>query len=141
MLPRLLAHVGLSHAAQRKQGAAELLLGQPKQEISLILREVGGTLQQPSSALVVVLDPSIVPGRQQVGANLPCRDQELVKLQVIVAETTRNRCTARKILFDERLHHVPLEALLLVDDVIRNAEGFGHASRVVHIIQGAATSL
>src|SRR5579862_5442599 len=103
MLARLLAHFGLGHAAQREQRAAELVLSQPKQEVGLVLGEIGRTLQQPASAGVIVLDPSIVPGRQQVGPDLARRDEELVKLQVIVAETAWNRRAARKILLDEWL--------------------------------------
>src|SRR5579884_4078452 len=122
MPARLFPHLGLGHATQRKQRAAELVLSEPKQEVGLVLGEIGRTLQQPASAGVVVLDPRIVPGRQQVGADLARRNEELVKLQVIVAETTRNRRSARKILLDEWLHHIALETLFLIDHVVRDAD-------------------
>jgi hypothetical protein len=47
------AHLGLGHAAERKQGAAQLLLRQAKEEISLVFGFVGRTLQQPAVPLLV----------------------------------------------------------------------------------------
>ncbi len=80
-------------------------------------------------------------GSQGVGANLLGHNQQLIKLQVIVAKAARNGRASRKILLDERTHHVALEALLVIDHVIRDADGLGDAARVVHVVERAAASL
>src|SRR5262249_56143883 len=48
MLPGELAHLGLAHVAQRKESAAELLLGKTEEEISLVLARIGGAAQNPA---------------------------------------------------------------------------------------------
>ena len=60
---------------------------------------------------------------------------------MIVAQAARDGRASRKILLDERTHHVALEALLVIDHVIRDADGLGDAARVVHVVEGAAASL
>ncbi len=80
-------------------------------------------------------------GGQQLGADLARRDQQLIELEMVVAQAARNRRASGKILGDERPHHVVLEALLLIDHVVRNAERLGHAARVVNVVDGAAASL
>src|SRR5208283_3640461 len=65
-------------------------------------------------------------------------DQELVELEVVVAQAARNRRAARKILFNKRPHHLAFEALLLIYHVIRNPDAFSHAARIVDVVEGAA---
>src|ERR1035437_10806223 len=60
---------------------------------------------------------------------------------MVIAQTARDRRAPGKILRDKRAHHVVLEAILLIDDVIRNVEGLSHATRVVNVIDGAAAPL
>jgi hypothetical protein len=67
---RELAHLRLHHAAQGEKGAAELRLGQAKQEVGLVLGAVGGTLEQPASQPLVKLHTCVVAGGQGVGTNL-----------------------------------------------------------------------
>ena len=82
-----------------------------------------------------------MPGGEQVGADLARRDQQLVKLQMVVAQAARNRRPAGEVLVDERAHDIVLEARLLIDHVIRNAQLLGHVAGVVDIVDGAAASL
>src|SRR5581483_2608836 len=126
---------------QRKQGAAELLLGQPEEKICLILGKIGRPLHQPATTLVIVLDTRVMAGGEQIGANLASRDQQLVELQVVVAKAARNRRAAGEIFLHERLHNVALETLFLVDDVIRDADGLGDTASVVNVVERAATTL
>ena len=51
MLARQLADLGLGHAAQRKDRAAQLFLRKSEQEVGLILRQIRRPLQQPSPRL------------------------------------------------------------------------------------------
>ncbi len=80
-------------------------------------------------------------GGQQLGTDLSRRNQQLIELQMVIAQAARDRCAPGKILCDKGTHHVVLETLLLVYDVIRNAKRFGHAARVVNVVDGATTPL
>ena len=73
-------------------------------------------------------------------ADAPRRLQQLVELQVVVAERAGNRRAPGQVLGDKRPHHIALEPLLLVDHVVGNAQVLGHAARVVHIVERAAAA-
>lgn len=60
---------------------------------------------------------------------------------MVVAQAARDRSAPRKVLRDERPHHVILETLFLIDDVIRNAQRLGYSAGVVHIVDGATSAL
>ena len=72
--------------------------------------------------------------RKQVGTNLLGRNKELVKLQVIVAETARNRSTAREIFVNKRTNDVALEPLLMVHYIVRNTKMLGYMASVVNVL-------
>src|SRR5689334_7285125 len=95
-LPRLRAHVGLLHVADREQRPAQLFLGQPKQEIALVPALIHAALQSPTLAGLVELDSRVVTSSNLLSANLPRLNQKRVKLQVIVAEAARNRRASGK---------------------------------------------
>src|SRR5271156_5572663 len=56
---------------------------------------------------------------------------------MIVTQAARDGCASRKIFGNERTHHIALEALLMIDYIIRNADMLGHASSVIDIVQRA----
>ncbi len=59
---------------------------------------------------------------------------------MVVAQRAGNRRAPGKVLADKGADHVLLEALLLVDDVIRNAQMLRHAAGIVHIIERTAAA-
>jgi hypothetical protein len=59
---------------------------------------------------------------------------------VVVAERAGDRRAAGEVLVDEGTDHILLEALLLVDDVIGDAEVLGDAAGVVDVIQRTAAA-
>src|SRR5262249_39640451 len=134
MLARQLSNLRLGHVAQRETRAAELLLGQAKQEVSLVLGRIGSATQQPAVANCIELAPGVVGGGQKIGADLPRSNQQLIKLQVVVAKAARDRSPAGEILLDKRTYHITLKALLMIDHVIRNAQIFSDAASVVDIV-------
>src|SRR5208282_3565890 len=85
------AHFRLGHASEREQGAAQLLLRQAEEEVSLVFTFVGWSLQQPAAALLIKDDLGVMASGNLIGSNLPCHNKKLIKLQVIVAETARDR--------------------------------------------------
>src|SRR5580765_716837 len=64
---------------------------------------------------------------------------ERSKFQTAVAGDAGNGRLAIQITVDERLHHVALEFLLEVQDVERKTQFFRDATRIIDIIQRAAT--
>src|SRR6478752_716811 len=59
----------------------------------------------------------------------------------MVAQAAGDRRATRKILLDKRTHHVALETLLVINNVIRDTNGLGHAPRVIYVVKRAATAL
>src|SRR5260370_37542149 len=94
---REFAHRVLTEMSQREKRATQLLLRESEQEISLVLREIRGTLEQPALAIVAELHARVVAGSELVGADLACRHQQLIELQMIVAKAARDRRASRKI--------------------------------------------
>src|SRR5438445_8072951 len=80
-------------------------------------------------------------GGNLIGANLPGYNKKLVKLQVIVAETARDRSAPGKVLLDERTHDIALKALLVIDHVVGDAEGLGNAASIVNVVDRTAAAL
>ena len=79
-----------------------------------------------------------MPSGDARGADLARGCDEIVKLDVIVAERARNGSTAGEIIGDERADDGLLEGLLEIDDVERDAEVAGDAAGVMHVVDGAA---
>ena len=80
-------------------------------------------------------------GRDARGADLARGEQELVELEVVVAERAGDGGAAGEILADEGLDDVGLEAVLLVDHVVGDAELVGDAAGIVDVVDGAAAAL
>ena len=79
-------------------------------------------------------------GGNAIGANLLRDYEELIELQMIVAEAAWDRRSSRKILGNERAHHVLLEAFFVIHHVIGNADVLGDASGIVDIVERAAAA-
>src|SRR5713101_6241774 len=136
-----LTDFGLGHPAEGEHRPAELILGQAKEKISLVLTLVRRTHQQPPPSLFAESHLGVMTGGDAVGANLPGYNQKLIKLQVIVAEAARDWRASGKILFDKRTHHIALKPLFVIDHVIRDADGLGDTACVVDVVERAAASL
>ena len=113
----------------------ELLLGEAEEEISLVLGEVGGALEDPSCARRVVFVDRVVAGGDAVGADGAGGLKQLVELEVVVAERARDGRAPGEIFVDEGADDIVLEALLLVDDVIGDAQVLGDAAGVVDVVE------
>ena len=94
-----------------------------------------GRLSSQRPLLLVELIARVVTRRQPLSADLARGNQQLVELQMVVAQAARDRRAPGEILLHERPHYVVLEAIFLVDDIIRDAERLGDAPRVVHIVK------
>src|SRR5450631_3705673 len=79
MLAGQFAHLGLGHATEWEQRAAQLLLGQTKEEIGLVFGLVCWALQQPAIELFIEGNVGVMASGNLVCANLPCHNKKLVK--------------------------------------------------------------
>jgi hypothetical protein len=64
----------------------ELVLGEAEEEVGLVLGLVGGAGEDPAAARLVEVVARVVAGGDAVGADLAGGDEELVELEVVVAE-------------------------------------------------------
>ena len=83
----------------------------------------------------------VVAGGDAVGADLAGGDEELVELEVVVAEGAGDGGAAGEVLGDEGLDDFGFEAVLLVDDVVGDVELLGYVACVVDVVDGAAAAL
>src|SRR5438445_3312157 len=111
---RQLAHLLLAQMTESKPGLAELVLSEAKEEITLIAGMVHAAQQTPALAGRVELNSRIVPSSDGICAHLARRRQQLIKLQVIVAQSTRNWRVTGQIRINKWPHHFLLEALLMI---------------------------
>ena len=77
-------------------------------------------------------------GGQHLGAQFARGDQEIVELDRHVAVDARHRRLAMDIALGEAVDHRFLEAALIVEHVMRDAQRSGHAARVIDVLAGAA---
>jgi hypothetical protein len=126
---------------ERKERVRQLLLRQAEEKVGLILGQIGGALENPALARGIELVHRIVAGGDAARADALRGLQKLVELQVVVAERAGNRRAPGQVLGDKGPDDVGFEALLLVDDVIGNAQVLGDAAGVVHIVQANSSGL
>ena len=110
-----LADGGLLHFAEREKGARELLLRETKEKIGLVFRAVGRTREDPALAGFVEAVARVVAGGDAVRADLAGSDEELVELEVVVAEGAGNGSAAGKVLGDEGADDFFFKPVLGVD--------------------------
>ncbi|MND73907.1 hypothetical protein D3C80_654930 [compost metagenome] len=76
--------------------------------------------------------------RQRIGTEFLSGCQKIGKLDSLVAGNAGNRRLAHRIGFGERIDHRLTEPLFVIQHVMRNAERFADAARIVDILTGAA---
>ena len=80
-------------------------------------------------------------GGQHRRAELARSRQQIVEFDRLVALDTRHRRLSGDIAFSEAIDDRLLEALLVVEDIVRNADPRGDRAGVVDIAAGAARTL
>ncbi len=79
-------------------------------------------------------------GRDLFGAHSIRHFEKLIEFDEVIAERARNRRAAGKIILDEWLDHLFLEPLFEVDDIVGNSEDGSDESRIVYVIERAASA-
>jgi hypothetical protein len=79
-----------------------------------------------------------VTGRQRIRAQVPRSGQQIGELDRLVAGNAGDRRFAGHIAFGKRVDHRFLEALFVVENIVRNAERFADAPGIINVLAGAA---
>ena len=80
-------------------------------------------------------------GRQRLRAQLARRVHQVGELHALIAAHAGDRRLAARIGLGEVGHDAVLEALFIVENIMRDAEALGHAARIVDVLAGAAGAL
>src|SRR5580658_870611 len=135
------ADLALGKFAEREIGVRELFLRETEEEIGLVLGFVHGAEEFVAAGLRVVAHAGVMAGGDAFGADLSRGDEELIELHVVVTHGARDGRAAFEIIGDEGADYVEFKLALEVDHVERDAEMFGYAARVVHVVVRAAAML
>src|SRR5207253_7686943 len=137
--PRQFAGLRLEQPTQREAQEVEFGAARRKQEIALVAAPIAGPVQLGS----VRSDDAahIMAGGEGRGAEIARCRQEIAKLDPLIAAYARDRRFAATIGDGEIVDHLPLEAALIVKNVVRNVETFGDAPRIGDVLAGAARTL
>src|SRR5580658_2554347 len=82
-----------------------------------------------------------MPGRQYRGTEVARGLQQIAEFYRLIAFHTRHRRLADDVAFGETVDHRFLETVLVVEDVMRNADARGHRAGVMDVAPGAAGTL
>src|SRR3982751_1259695 len=137
---RKLAHASLRQRAERKAQHVELLARGREQEIALVTVAVVRTEKRAAAVRRTAVN-HVVPGGQDAAAKLARGIEQISELDGPVALDARDRRLARRIALGEAVDHRFLEARLVVEHVMRNAEPLGDHPRVMDVAPGAARAL
>src|SRR5579885_859638 len=85
-------------------------------------------------------DACVVPGGDAFGAHTRRHIEKLIELHEVIAQSAGDRRAPVQILVNEGAHHLGLEALLEIDDIVRNAEVLGYEASIVDIVERAAAA-
>ena len=124
-----------------KSGAAELVLREAEEEVGLVLGVISGAGEDPALAGFVEVIARVVAGGDAVGADLSGGDEELIELEVVIAEGAGDGRAAGEVLADEGLYDFGFEAVLLIDDIVRDVQLLGYVACVVDVVNAAAAAL
>ncbi len=118
----------------------ELLARGREQEIALVALRLARAIERALS----VRQPAagdIMAGGQHARAELARGAQKIVELDRLVAVDAGHRGLAGGIALREAIDHRLLEAALVVEHVMGNADPLGDEARVVNVLSGAAGAL
>ena len=124
--------------AERELNVSQLLLRQNIEHITLILGRVERLQKEVAAPLRIIFCPSVVAGCQNIAAQFLHLGEEMLKLEAAVALDAGIGCAAVKILIDKRLDDFLCKKILIVDDMIRDADLLGDAAGVLRVLKGAA---
>src|SRR5262249_32282844 len=134
---RQFTRLELGAVAEREAQQVELGGCRRKQEITLVALAFARAIER-ASAIRQPPRGDIVTGGQDCRAELARSRQQIAEFDRLVALDTRHRRLSGDIAFSEAIDDRLLEALLVVEDIMRNADPRGDRPGVVDVAAGAA---
>src|ERR1700732_3521045 len=133
------ADLRLFHIAERKPQQLEVRLGRRVLEIAL---HAGNVMGQVEGAMARGFGPGrhVMAGRQDIGAEVLRRFKQIGEFDFAVASDARYGRLARRITLRERRDDLAPEPLLVVKDIVRDAEAGGGKTRIMNVLSGATGS-
>ena len=135
-LVRQRTNLGLAVGPEREHQPIELGPRGGEQEIALVALGIARAAKLGTGGAGTKLD--IVAGGERIRLELARGRQQLVELDLLVAHHTRDRRLAGNIAVGERLHDGRLETLLVVENVVGDAEPIGDPARIVDVLPRTA---
>ena len=126
----------LGHVAQGEAHKLELVARRGKEEIALVALRVPCAIEGAPTAR----EPpgsDVVAGCQHPGAELARRLQKIAEFDGLVALDAGHGGFAGHVAVGEAVDHGFLEAVLIVEHVMRNADALRNRARVVDVLPGA----
>ena len=133
-----LSGLGLILVAEWKLHVSKLLLCQNIEHITLILGRVERFQKKVAAPLRIIFCPRVVTGRQDVAAKLFHFGEEMLKLEAAVALDAGIGRAAVQVLIDKRLDDFLCKQVLIMDDMVRDADLLGNAAGILRVLEGAA---
>ena len=124
-------------SGKRRKSSCALRGGE--EEVGLVALAVDRTVEP--AAAIDELALHVVAGRQHIGAEVLGDCHQVDELHRLVAGDARHRRLALLIGVGEGLDHRVAEALLVVEDVVRDVQRGGDAAGIVDVLAGAAGAL
>ena len=107
-----------------------------EEEIALVALGIARAVKLGAGGAGTKLD--IVAGGERVRPELTRRRQQLMEFDLLVAHHTRDRRFSGNVAVGERLHDGRLETLLVIEDVVGDAEPIGDPAGIVDILSRTA---
>ncbi len=98
---RDVADLRLGEVTEGEEGVGELVLSEAEEEPGLVFGAVGGAGEDPAAADGVVVVAGVVAGGDVGCADLAGGDEELVELEVVIAEGARDGGASVEVVVDE----------------------------------------
>src|SRR5262249_53594 len=117
--PREIARLLLGHVAERKAQILKLLARGREQEIALVTLSIRRT-NEGGGAVGKTAGGDIMTGRKRRRAELACGLEQVAKLDRAVAFDARYRRLSGRVAFGEDVDHRFLEAVLIVQHIMRD---------------------
>ena len=132
---RVRARLRLRHFPDRRQHPLDDGTVDPPEEVALVLRRVEAAVEG------AVARDRVMAGRDVVASERIGVCEEVPELGERVASDARNRSAAAAVLGHEVLDDVQREAVLEVEDVVRNPDRVGHVAGVVDRVERTAGTI
>src|SRR5262249_5772288 len=138
--PRKLARFHLAALAEREAENIELVARGGEEEIALVAFGIARTVERATS-VGQAARRDVMAGGENLCAEFARRGEEIAEFDRLVALHARHRRLARDVARREAVDHHFLEAALVVEHVMRDADALSDRARIVDILTRAAGAL